>query len=184
MNFTKNKNMKQKKTHKWRKRLGKALVLMVLSCLATTIHAQTGMKGDTLPPEIGFVPIVPPPPPPEKVKDPSDTTDSKGQPYFRHFDLPPTFKGGNKAMFAFIAANLKFPAISRECGIEGTAYVGFIVETDGSLTDIDIKRGLGGGLNEEAVRVVHLMQRHWNPAMYDGKLVRSAYYIPLKFKLE
>ena len=184
INFTKNKEMKQKKTHKWRKMLAKALVLMVLSCLATTIHAQTGMKGDTLPPEKGFVPIVPPLPPPEKVKDPSDTTDSNGQPYFKHSDLPPTFKGGNKARFAFIEANLKFPAISRECGIEGTVYVSFIVETDGSLTDIDIKRGLGGGLNEEAVRVVHLMQGLWNPAMYNGKPVRSAFYIPLKFKLE
>ena len=176
--------MKQKKTHKWRKMLGKALVLMVLSCLATSIDAQTRMKGDTLPPERGFYAPIEPPPPPPKAKSPLDTTDSNGQPYFKHSDLPATFKGGNKAMFALIAANLKYPAISRECGIEGTVYVGFIVETDGSLTDIEVKRGLGGGLNEEAVRVVQLMQGQWNPATYDGKLVRSAYMIPLKFKLE
>ena len=102
--------MKQKKTHNWRKMLGKALVLMALSCLATTTHAQKGMKGDTLPPEIGFrPPIPPPPPPPEKVKDPLDTTDSKGQPFFICHDLPPRFKGGSKAMFAFITAHLKLP---------------------------------------------------------------------------
>ena len=171
--------MKQKKTHKWRKMLVKALVLVALSCLTTTTHAQTGMKGDTKPPK-----VLAPPPPPPKAKSPLDTTDSKGQPFFKHSDLPPTFKGGNKAMFAFIGANLKFPAISRECGIEGTVYVGFIVETDGTLTDIEVKRGLGGGLNEEAVRVVQLMQGQWNPATYDGKPVRSAFYIPLKFKLE
>ena len=176
--------MKQKKTHNWRKMLGKALVLMVLSCLATSIHAQTGMKGDTKPSRTKAPKVLAPPPPPPKTKDPSDTTDSNGQPYFKHSDLPPTFKGGNKARFAFIVAHLKYPPMSRECGIEGTVYVGFIVETDGSLTDIEVKRGIGGGCNQEAVRVAELMQGHWNPATYDGKPVRYAYTIPLKFKLE
>ena len=181
----KNKDMKQKKTYKWCEMIGKTLVLMILTCLTMPNCTQKGMKGDTLPPYMRYnAPIPPPPPPPEKIKDPLDTTDSKGQPFFIHSDLPPTFKGDNKAMFAFIATHLKFPTISRECGIEGSVYVSFIVEKDGNLTDIHINRGLAGGLNEEAIRVVELMQGHWNPASYDGKPVRSVYTIPLKFKLE
>ena len=164
--------------------LGKALVLVALSCLATTTHAQTGMKGDTKFSRTKAPKVIAPPPPPPEPKNPLDTTDSKGQPFFICHDLPPTFKGGDKARFAFIAANLKYPPMSRECGIEGTVYIGFIVETDGRLTDIEVKRGIGGGCNQEAVRVAELMQGHWNPATYDGKAVRYAYTIPLKFKLE
>ena len=176
--------MKQKKTHNWRPMLGKALVLMVLSCLVTTTHAQTGMKGDTKPLRTKAPKVLAPPPPPPKIKDPLDTTDSKGQPYFKHCDLPPTFKGGDKAMFAFIAAHLKLPQYAYSCAIEGTVYVGFIVETDGTLTDIKTKRGIGCGFNEEAEQLVQLMQGHWKPASYDGKPVRSAFYIPIKYRLE
>ena len=72
--------------------------------------------------------------------------------------------------------------IAKEKGIQGTVYVTFVVDTDGSITDVRVLRGIGGGCDEEAVRVVQLMPK-WKPGYQDGKPVRVQFNMPLRFTL-
>ncbi len=124
------------------------------------------------------VPTVSLPPPPEK-------NDKKvvDDPEFILVEQQPEFKDGLKAMYRFLFENIKYPTIARESAIEGTVYVGFVVGRDGTIRDVVVKRGLGGGLNEEAVRVIQLMPR-WNPGKQNGKAVSVAFTLPIKFRLE
>ncbi len=92
----------------------------------------------------------------------------------------------NQKLGAFLSKNVKYPAMARENGIDGTVYVGFIVRKDGSISNVSIKRGLnngGGGCDAEALRVVKKMP-DWNPGMQDGEPVNVAYTLPIRFKLE
>jgi TonB family protein len=95
----------------------------------------------------------------------------------------PEFLGGAKAMFAWLGQNIKYPTKARENGVEGTVYIGFVVQKDGSLSNVSIKRGISSDCNEEAVRVISAMPK-WKPGMQDGKAVAVAYTLPIKFKLE
>ena len=97
-------------------------------------------------------------------------------------ELNPEFIGGYKAMFEFLKENLKYPKHARDC--EGTVYVGFVVKTDGNLTDVNVKRGLHPDIDDEAVRVVKMMSGKWKPGMQSGKPISVAYTIPIKFRLE
>jgi TonB family protein len=96
----------------------------------------------------------------------------------------PEFLGGTKALMKFITDSLQYPKALQQNTMQGTVYVGFIVETDGQLTQINVKRGIGGGCNEEAIRLVNLMQGKWKAGKQSGKPVRVAYTIPIKFKLD
>ena len=124
------------------------------------------------------VPKVSLPPPPDK-EDKKMVDDPK----FVIVEQQPEFKDGLKALYRFLSENMKYPAIARESAIEGTVYVGFVVGRDGTIRDVLVKRGLGGGLNEEAVRVIQLMPK-WNPGKQNGKAVSVAFTLPIKFKLE
>ena len=95
----------------------------------------------------------------------------------------PEFPDGEAALFKYLSSNIKYPAIARENGVEGTVYVGFVVNTDGSITDVTVKRGVGAGCSEEAVRVIQGMPK-WKPGRQQGRAVRVAYTVPVKFKLE
>lgn len=99
------------------------------------------------------------------------------------FEPKPEFMGGEDTLFNFLKLNTKYPKEAGESCIEGTVYIGFTVETDGTFTGIKIKRGLGGGCSEEALRVVQLMPK-WKPGKQQGRAVRVAFTIPVKFKLE
>ncbi len=87
------------------------------------------------------------------------------------------------ALLKFIYTNIKYPALARENGVEGTVVVSFIVEPDGSITDINIAREIGAGCGEETVRVVRLMPP-FIPGMQDDEFVRVQFNLPVKFKLE
>ncbi len=95
----------------------------------------------------------------------------------------PEFPDGEAALMKFLSSNTKYPTIARENGIEGTVYLGFVVEKDGSITDVKIKRSVGGGCSEEAMRVVQSMPK-WKPGKQQGRAVRVAFTIPVKFKLD
>ncbi len=95
----------------------------------------------------------------------------------------PSYVGGVDAMFEFIKANLIYPAKARELSIEGVVFARFIVEKDGSLSNIKILRGIGGGCDEEAFRVIKLMP-NWNPGKQKGNAVRVEFSLPIKFKLD
>ena len=92
----------------------------------------------------------------------------------------PEFPGGMEAMFQFILENLQYPNTGED--VEGTIIVSFIVEKDGSLTNIEISRRVYPFLDKEALRVVKLMPK-WIPGKQDGKAVRVKYTIPIIFRL-
>jgi protein TonB len=93
------------------------------------------------------------------------------------------FPGGEIARQTFLQENLQYPALAQEISIQGTVYVSFVVEEDGSLTDIKVLRGIGGDCDEEAIRVIKLMP-NWIPGKMKGKSVRCQYTMPIKFILE
>ena len=95
----------------------------------------------------------------------------------------PEFENGDKAMYEFLAQNIRYPTIARENGIQGIVFVGFVISKDGTIRDIVIKRGIGGGCNEEAFRVVQMMPK-WKPGKQNGKAVNVAFTLPIKFKLD
>ena len=94
----------------------------------------------------------------------------------------PSFPGGPKARIRYLAENIKYPQMARESGIQGRVFVTFVVETDGSVTDVKIMRGIGGGCDEEALRVIKNMPK-WNPGKQRGKPVRVQFNMPILFKL-
>ena len=98
-------------------------------------------------------------------------------------DEMPEFPGGDKELYQFIADNVKYPAEAKEKGIRGIVYVNFIVELDGSVSDIKVLRGIGGGCDEEAVRVVKSMPK-FKPGIQNGEAVRVSYTVPVIFRLE
>jgi protein TonB len=98
-------------------------------------------------------------------------------------DQMPTFPGGDKALFKFLAGNIQYPRIAVDEGISGRVYVTFVVSKDGSITDVKLLRGLGGGCSEEALRVLSKMPR-WSPGWHQGKLVSVQYNLPINFLLK
>lgn len=96
-------------------------------------------------------------------------------------DEQPSFPGGQNALFAFLAENIVYPAMAAENGIGGRVEVEFIVEKDGSITGVHVKRGVDPLLDREAVRVVSKMPK-WIPGKVGGKIVRFKYTVPVTFR--
>ncbi|MGE4540443.1 MAG: energy transducer TonB [Bacteroidales bacterium] len=95
----------------------------------------------------------------------------------------PEFPGGPAKMMEYIAKNIKYPAMARESGIQGRVFVNFVVEPDGSVSNVKVLRGIGGGCDEEAVRVVEAMPK-WTPGRQRGKAVRVSFNLPVRFTLQ
>jgi len=94
----------------------------------------------------------------------------------------PGFPGGEAALQRFLRDNIRFPAIAREAGIQGTVVVTFVIERDGSVSNVRVLRGIGGGCDEEAIRVVSMMPR-WTPGKQRGRAVRVQFNMPIRFVL-
>lgn len=86
-------------------------------------------------------------------------------------------------MLEYIYAHTKCPAIARDNGVEGKAIVGFVVEKDGSISNVQVLRGPAAGISEEAMRVVSTFPK-WIPGKQRGKPVRVSFVLPVQFKLE
>jgi protein TonB len=97
--------------------------------------------------------------------------------------IPPRFPGGEKALYAFLRHNLKYPHLAREIGLAGKLLVGFVVQKDGTIKDIRIIRGIGSGCDEEVIRVINKMPR-WEPGIQGGKKVNVNFHMPVSFKLQ
>ena len=95
----------------------------------------------------------------------------------------PSFPGGEVKLVEYIAKNLNYPQEAIEKGIEGRVFVGFIIDVDGSVTDVKLLRGIGGGCDEEAIRVIKSLPK-WRPAKQNGVFSRFSYQIPVNFKLD
>lgn len=157
-----------------------------------TIEEDTEIEEE--PPVIEEEAPPPPPPPPPPPKP-------EVEEIFKIVEQRPRFPGceneagDNKAkekcatqkMLQFLYKNIKYPAIAKENGIEGTAVISFVVEKDGSITDTKIVRDVNGGCGKEALRVVDMMNNmseKWTPGKQRGRSVRVQYNLPVKFKLE
>lgn len=96
--------------------------------------------------------------------------------------VQPRFPGGEDAMYDFLNNNLKYPQIARELGISGRVYVQFVVEKDGSVSDIKIIRSRDRSLDKEALRIIELMPK-WLPGVQNGHKVRVRMTLPVNFVL-
>jgi Ca-activated chloride channel family protein len=94
----------------------------------------------------------------------------------------PEFPGGLDSLRAFIQRNLRYPEEAKRNKIEGKVFVSFIIEADGSVSNIKVLRDIGGGCGAEAVRVVKLMPK-WKPGKQHGKAVRTQFNLPIQFVL-
>lgn len=95
----------------------------------------------------------------------------------------PMYPGGNAALMGYLRDNIKYPTVAAENGVQGRVVVGFVVERDGSITDVNILRGVDPSLDREAMRVVKSMPR-WNPGKQNGSAVRVKYQVPVSFRLQ
>ena len=102
---------------------------------------------------------------------------------FDAVDQKPEFPGGEEALLKYLAEQMKYPVIAQENGVEGQVVVTFIVEKDGSITQPQIIRDIGGGCGLEALRLVRAMPR-WEPGKVNGEPVRVAFTLPVRFELE
>ena len=104
------------------------------------------------------------------------------QQIFTIVEQMPEFPGGEEKLFEYLGKNIKYPSMARENGITGTVYVTFVVEGNGEISDVKKLRGIGGGCDEEAMRVVKAMPS-WRAGKQNGKSVRVQYNLPIKFTL-
>ena len=98
-------------------------------------------------------------------------------------DQQPSFPGGTNALNTFIASNLKYPVWAQEKGIQGRVVVKFIVEKDGSISNVEVDRSVSPSLDNEAMRVVKAMPK-WIPGQINGKTVKVECSHPFVFRLQ
>lgn len=115
-----------------------------------------------------------------ETEEPNDITDEE---IILVIETSPTFIGGEKARVKFLKNNVKYPEKAKKNGIQGTVYVSFVVEKDGNISNVKILRGIGGGCDEEVIRVMKLMPK-WNPGKHKGKAVRVQFTMTVKFILD
>ena len=94
----------------------------------------------------------------------------------------PEFSGGYEAMQKFLRDKIQYPTLAQESGIQGTVFVQFVVSKTGKISNVKILRGIGGGCDEEAMRVVREMP-NWIPGRQNGQAVPVMFQIPVKFQL-
>ena len=112
-----------------------------------------------------------------------DVATSKEDTVYQIAEEMPKFPGGEQAMIKFVAENINYPQEAKDKEIAGRVFVSFVVEKDGSVSNVKVVRGIGGGCDEEAARVIKGMPK-WKPGMQKGKPVRVNYMMPVFFKLD
>jgi len=120
---------------------------------------------------------------PEAPSAPAVIEEGKEEEPFTYVEQMPSFPDGTEAMYKYIYDKIKYPAIARENGISGQVIVQFVVSKEGDIQKAKVVRGLGGGLSEEALRVVNGMPR-WKPGKHNGRPVPVTFTLPIKFVLQ
>lgn len=118
-----------------------------------------------------------PPPPPKP------TVEKETEEIFVVVEVQPEYKGGYAAMMKFLNDNIRYPVIAQENGIQGRVTCNFVVEKDGSITDVQVVRGVDPSLDREAVRVIQQMPR-WSPGKQRDVAVRVRFTLPVVFRLQ
>ena len=121
---------------------------------------------------------------PEAATSSSNSSGTAGkEAVYEEVETVPIPSGGMAGWSAYLSANLGYPTTARRKGIEGIVLVAFIVNTDGTVSDFELLKGIGGGCDEEAIRIVKNSPK-WTPGMQDGKAVRTLMRLPINFTLE
>lgn len=113
----------------------------------------------------------------EVVKDDGDANK-----IFNFVEQSAEFPGGTEALYKWMGRNIKYPPSARRMGTEGTATCKFVIEPDGSISNVELLRGFDGACDREAMRVIGIMPK-WKPGKQGGRAVRQAYVLPVKFRL-
>jgi protein TonB len=95
----------------------------------------------------------------------------------------PEFPGGDAELLKFIQSNIQYPPMERDNDVQGRVIVGFTVNEDGSVSDVNVKRGVSSGLDKEATRVIRLLPK-FKPGKQQGKAVKVYYSLPVVYKLQ
>ncbi len=160
----------------------KAIVVLPLAaCIVMMFSISCQHSADDSPAAIKqteAIPAPPPPPPPPPPAEKSVTPDD----VFTVVENMPQYPGGDKARMQYMMDNIKYPEKAKQEGISGTVYVTFLVEKNGSIGTVKILKGIGGGCDEEALRVVSTMPK-WKPGYQNGQPVRVQFNMPVSFKL-
>jgi len=101
---------------------------------------------------------------------------------YRYVEQSPEYPGGDAARVKYLQNAIRYPPMARESGIQGTVYVTFVVSKTGEISNVQVLRGIGGGCDEEAMRVIKLMPK-WIPGRQNGKPVPVWFNLPIKFTL-
>lgn len=117
---------------------------------------------------------------PVKAEAPKPEVENK---VFDVVEQMPSFPGGQSALMSYLANNIKYPVVAQENGVQGRVVVSFVVERDGSITDVQVVRSVDPSLDREAQRVVKSMPK-WIPGKQNGQAVRVKYNVPVSFRLQ
>lgn len=121
---------------------------------------------------------------PIEIKPKDDVLDVKvEEPPISIAEEMPDFPGGDLERQKFLKENTRYPQQALETDIQGTVYVQFVVDTKGNITDVKVLRGIGGGCDEEAVRVIKMMPQ-WHAGKQNGRSVRVLFTMPVVFRLQ
>lgn len=102
---------------------------------------------------------------------------------FEVVEQMPSFPGGPQALQQWLHDNVKYPVVAQENGVQGRVVVSFVVEKDGSITDVNVMKSVDPSLDKEAARVVKAMPK-WIPGKQNGSAVRVKYMVPVSFRLQ
>ena len=144
--------------------------------VAVGTENKEGVKDRTVEAVRNDIAVAAPPPPPAPKPEVSNKV-------FDVVEEMPSFPGGQGALMSFLNSNIKYPVVAQENGVQGRVIVGFVVERDGSITDVKIMRSVDPSLDREAQRVVKAMPK-WKPGKQNGSAVRVKYTVPVVFRLQ
>lgn len=144
--------------------------------VAVGTENKEGVKDRTVEAVRNDIAVAPPPPPPAPKPEVSNKV-------FDVVEEMPSFPGGQGALMSFLNSNIKYPVVAQENGVQGRVIVGFVVERDGSITDVKVMRSVDPSLDREAQRVIKAMPK-WKPGKQNGSAVRVKYTVPVVFRLQ
>jgi TonB family protein len=116
-------------------------------------------------------------------KDSSTIKRAENEHFFTLVDQMPQFPGGTDALMTYLSNHIQYPADAARMNIQGTVLISFIIEKDGSIASAKVIRGIGGGCDEEALRVIQSMPQ-WKPALKDNKPMRVLFNLPITFRMK
>ena len=144
--------------------------------VAVGTENKAGVKDRTVEAVRSEIAVAAPPPPPA----PKPEVATK---VFDVVEEMPSFPGGNAALMSYLNSNTKYPVVAQENGVQGRVIISFVVERDGSISDVKVARSVDPSLDREAQRVVKSMPR-WTPGKQNGQTVRVKYTVPVVFRLQ